>query len=284
MDTIEVNGVRLAYQQTGQGAPVVCVHGSWTDRHAWDAVAPALAGRSRVISYDRRGHSHSERPAGIQGFATQVEDLAALIAALDAAPAHLLTNSYGGVLALGLAVAHPDRVASLCLHEPPLFSMLGEDSGIAGFLEEYRVNGDRVVYEIRAGRHEAAARRFIETIALGPGAWELLPEDMRQVMTFNAPTFLEDAGVPAQGVLDADDLAGVTAPVLLTIGARSPSPFPLVVDRLAEAIPDCDRYVFPGAGHIPHRTHPEELARVALSFLDEHPARPTLSTGGRSRR
>ena len=284
MDTVEANGVRLAYDDTGQGAPVVCVHGSWTDRRAWDAVAPTLAQRYRVISYDRRGHSQSERPSEPSGFAAQVEDLAALIAALDAAPAHLLTNSYGGVIALGLAVAHPDRVASLCLHEPPLFSILGESSGVAGLLEEYQVNGERVADEVRAGRHELAARHFVETIALGPGAWELMPEDMRRTMTFNAPTFLDDAGVPAQGVVNIDDLAGVTAPMLLTMGEQSPSPFSMVVDRIVEVTPGCGRSLFPGAGHIPHRTHPEELADVALSFLDGLTSRTTVSTSGAATR
>lgn len=278
MDTIEVNGVRLAYDDAGQGAAVVCVHGSWTDHHAWDAVAPTLAQRYRIIGYDRRGHSDSERPVGIHGFAAQVADVAALIAALDATPAHLLTNSYGGVIALGLAVANPDRVASLCLHEPPLFSILGEDPRIAEFLDDYQVNGDRVVAEIRAGRHEAAARRFVETIALGPGGWELLPEEMRRVMTCNAPTFLDDAAVPAQGVMDTDDLIGLTAPVLLTIGAQSPPAFPMVVDRLVEAIPGSERYTFADAGHIPHRTHPDELARVVLAFLDEVTSRPGLAS------
>ena len=59
-----VNGVRIAYQDVGSGEPLVLVHGSWGSRHNWDPVVPGLAERHRVISYDRRGHSESERPAG----------------------------------------------------------------------------------------------------------------------------------------------------------------------------------------------------------------------------
>jgi pimeloyl-ACP methyl ester carboxylesterase len=60
IDTI--NGVRIFWEQTGErGAPLVLVHGSWGDHHNWDAVVPALARTFRVFTYDRRGHSQSER-------------------------------------------------------------------------------------------------------------------------------------------------------------------------------------------------------------------------------
>lgn len=58
-----VNGVRIAYEDVGKGDPLVLVHGSWGSHHNWDAVVPALAERHRVVSYDRRGHSESERLA-----------------------------------------------------------------------------------------------------------------------------------------------------------------------------------------------------------------------------
>ena len=59
-----VNGVQLFLEQTGErGAPLVLVHGSWGDHHNWDAVVPALSKSFRVVTYDRRGHSRSERPS-----------------------------------------------------------------------------------------------------------------------------------------------------------------------------------------------------------------------------
>lgn len=63
MSTIVVNGVRLFYELQGTGAvPLVLVHGSWNSHHAWDLVVPRLAEVFRVLTYDRRGHSQSERP------------------------------------------------------------------------------------------------------------------------------------------------------------------------------------------------------------------------------
>src|SRR5438105_3899809 len=64
MSVTRVNGVELYYQSRGSGEPLVLVHGSWGDHHNWDPVVAALAESFRVVAYDRRGHSASERPAG----------------------------------------------------------------------------------------------------------------------------------------------------------------------------------------------------------------------------
>ena len=74
---VGVNSVRIAYTSTGSvGAPLVLVHGSWGSRHNWDPVIPGLAEHYRVVAYDRRGHSESERPRGQGSF---TEDVASAI-------------------------------------------------------------------------------------------------------------------------------------------------------------------------------------------------------------
>ena len=50
MPTAVFNGVKLYYEEAGSGQPLVLVHGSWTDHHSWDLVAPSLAERFRVVS------------------------------------------------------------------------------------------------------------------------------------------------------------------------------------------------------------------------------------------
>ncbi len=63
MAVANVNGVRLFYEVSGAGeVPLVLVHGSWGSHHNWDRVVPGLAESFRVLTYDRRGHSESERP------------------------------------------------------------------------------------------------------------------------------------------------------------------------------------------------------------------------------
>ncbi len=64
MPTSRVNGVQLYWElSAGSGPPVVLVHGSWGDHHNWDTVVAGLSRQLHVATYDRRGHSASERPA-----------------------------------------------------------------------------------------------------------------------------------------------------------------------------------------------------------------------------
>lgn len=270
MDKIVVNDVGLALELTGSGPPVVFVHGSWTDRRAWDAVVPELTDRYRVITYDRRGHSQSERPAGTPGLPAHAADLAALIDHLEAAPAHIVANSFGGVVALEAAVSHPDRIASLCLHEPSAFALVQDDPELRTALEQARQLEQQVTDEILAGNHERAARTFVE-LALGPEAWELFPEQVRRTLVHNAVTVPGDFDAEYH-TPDPAQLSKITAPVLLTGGGQSPPevPFAVILDRLAAVLPAADRYTFQQAGHVPHRTHPEELARVVDNFVVRH--------------
>jgi pimeloyl-ACP methyl ester carboxylesterase len=83
MPKVKVNGVELFYEQTGNsGEPLVLVHGSWVNHHNWDRVVPLLAQSYQVITYDRRGHSQSERPSGAGSIHKDTAVLAALIEAL----------------------------------------------------------------------------------------------------------------------------------------------------------------------------------------------------------
>src|SRR5215210_3937183 len=105
---LQDDGVRLHVEPpTGDGELLVLVHGSWTDHQTWAALVPLLARSFRVVSYDRRGHSRSERGAGPAPRRRDEEDLAALIAALGAGPVHLVGSSYGALIALGLAGRRP---------------------------------------------------------------------------------------------------------------------------------------------------------------------------------
>ena len=127
MPETEANGVRLYYEIHGGGEPLVLVHGSWVDATRWHFVVPGLAESFRVLVYDRRGHSRSERPDAPGSVDEDGDDLAALLETLDLAPAHVVTSSYGGNIALRLATRRPELFRSLSCHEPPLWSLLEGD-------------------------------------------------------------------------------------------------------------------------------------------------------------
>lgn len=272
---ITVNEVRIAYADTGgSGAPLVLVHGSWGSHHSWDPVVPGLAGRFRVVSYDRRGHSESERPPGQGHFSQDVADLAALIERLGLAPAWVVGNSAGAVITLRLAAARPDLLRGIVVHEPPLFGVLEEDSPEGRALAEVEAGPlAEVGRRIAAGDHAGAAEHFVDEVALGPGSWAQLPEAMRVTMTGNAPTYLDELNDPECVSVDETRLAAFEGPVLITAGDQSPAIFEPVARRLARLLPAAVRTTYVGAGHIPHVTHPEEYLAGVVGFIESHQAR-----------
>jgi len=154
------DGVNLHWAMTGEGgAPVVLVHGSWGDHHGWDLVVPALSRSSRVLAYDRRGHSRSPRPAGQGSVREDVDDLATLIGRLGLAPAHVVGNSFGGVIVLRLAATRPDLFRTLIVHEPPLLGLLdapADRAALAAARERVRA----VLALLEEGRMGDGARLF----------------------------------------------------------------------------------------------------------------------------
>ena len=263
MPETEANGVRLYYEIHGGGEPLVLVHGSWVDATRWRLVVSGLAESFRVLVYDRRGHSRSERAAAPGSVDEDGDDLAALLETVGLAPAHVVTSSYGGSIALRLATRRPEIFRSLCCHEPPLWSLLQGDPEALEILRKGARSLDAVGRRIADGDHEGAARQFVEEVAFGHGAWEnALPPETRAIFVQNASTFLDELQDPMQLQIDEDALLQLELPVTLTQGSESPLMFPAVIDRLVELIPHAGRETIDGAGHAPQLTHPERYVQV----------------------
>ena len=273
MSMIHVNDVRLFYELSGSsGDPLVFVHGSWVDHHAWDEVVPFLSRSFQVLTYDRRGHSQSERPASPGSVGEDAGDLAALIEALDLAPAHIVGNSIGASIVLRLAVERPDLFRSMIVHEPPLFALL---AGRPQERETLRMIQERiaeVVDLLEAGDLEGGVRQFVETIAFGPGAWAQVPPQLRQTVIFNAPTFLDEMHDPEALTLSLARLGGFYHPALLTASEKSPPFFAPIVDQIAAALPRAGRKTYLGLDHEPEQgdlqlyieTLTEFISRIAV--------------------
>jgi pimeloyl-ACP methyl ester carboxylesterase len=248
------------------------VHGSWDSHHDWDLVVPRLTDAFRVLTYDRRGHSHSERPTGQGSVREDVADLAALLKHLKLVPAWVVGNSFGASIALRLASQHPDLFRGLIAHEPPLFSLLADDPSLSPLLVDVQRKLRAVVQRIASGDHAGATEQFVETVALGPGTWATMPPDVQQVMIENAPTFLDEATDPDQIAFELDWIRGFSKPVLLTRGDQSPPTFAPVVARLSGALPHAEVVTFPDAGHVPHATHPDAYVEMITEFTRRNTA------------
>lgn len=265
MPITPINDARIFWEQRGeQGAPLVLVHGSWGDHHNWVAVVPGLARTFRVFTYDRRGHSQSERLQTQGSIEEDVADLAAFITTNKLAPAHVAGNSFGAAITLKLAAAQPHLIASATAHEPPLIGMLGNHPSLPVVRE--RIGA--VLATLTSGDLEAGARQFVESVALGPGMWDTLPPDMQRIFVFNAPTWMDEMNEPeAAKTVDLVRLAAFKQPLLITQGTTSPPFFGVILDKIAAAVPQAQRYTFHGAGHVPHLTHTDEYVRVVTEFM-----------------
>lgn len=272
MPEAKVNGTKLYYELHGSGEPLVLVHGSWADTTQWGLVVPALAESYQVLIYDRRGHSRSERTNAQGSVDEDGDDLAALLESLSLSPAHVVTSSLGGNVALRLATRRTDTFTSLTCHEPPLWSLLGNDADSQAMLQQGAASLEGVGARIAEGDHEGAARQFVDEVAFGPGAWDsLLPPEVKEVFIRNAPTFLDELGDPNQLAIDQDALNRINLPVHFTQGSESPQTFLRVIDRLVELIPGAGRETIPGAAHVPHLTTPAayiESVRRTLANIE----------------
>lgn len=265
-----VNGLRFFYELNGTGEiPLVLVHGSWSSHHTWDRVAPRLAESFRVLTYDRRGHSQSERPAGQGSIHEDVADLAALIEHLGIAPAWVGGSSAGAAIALRLAGERPDLLRGVIGHEPGFFSLLADTPTYTPMLDEVDRLNRVVVEQIASGDAAGGTERFIEAV-LGPGSWARMPGQVQQAFVENAPTFLDDMNDPEHFVFDLDWVEGFSQPTLLTLGDESLPLFAPVVAKLVEALPRAELVTFPQAGHVPYNTHPDAYVEVITSFIRTH--------------
>lgn len=267
MSYTSVNGVKLRYELSGAGDPVVLVHGSWGDHHNWDAVIPRLTDRFRVLTYDRRGHSESESPPGQGSLDQDVADLAALLEALDLAPAHVVGNSLGSIISLRLAGSRPELLRSLTAHEPPALPLLDGDSAMEPMLSAVQARIQSIAAQLESGDNPGGTRRFVEEV-MG-SRWDDLPPRVQEVFLGNAPTWMDEVreGYPQGLTIDLEALSGFAKPAMLTDGDQSPPFFAAVLAKVAAALPQAQRHTFAGAGHTPHMTVADDYVRNLIAFL-----------------
>jgi esterase len=258
MSEVHVNGVRLYYEEHGEGPPNLCVHGTGGSALLWGAAVPELARLGRVILYDRRGCTRSQRPDPYDktSVAQHADDAAALLDALGAAPAAIVGRSYGGGVAIDLALRYPERVRGLVLLDAAILSLHAE---ALAWEESLRQR----VLAAAADDLTTVGETFIR-IVLGDAAWDGFPVPIKQMFTDNSPAILAEVNGRFLQV-DQATLATVDKPTLLVAAAHSPEAFRQVTDAMAAALPNSRTFIVEG-GHLINPADP-----AVLSFLQELP-------------
>ncbi|NUO54934.1 MAG: alpha/beta hydrolase [Polyangiaceae bacterium] len=264
---ISSGGISIGLREWGEGPPVLLVHGTGLTSRYWSPLAAMLAERFRATTVDLLGYGETSLWEGGDAFHFHA-DRDVVIAALEHAgePSHVVGHSYGGLLALQAALARPDLVRSLALYEPVAFSVLHSAHHRAGLEDLNREGRGETMMNLATGGDEAWLRMFVDYWN-GAGAFDNMTQLARAgLLATGRKAFLE----VRSNLLDRtthDDYAKIAAPTLLLCGADSPMAAKATVEVLAGAMPNAERKVIEGAGHLGPFTHGDAVGRAILSLL-----------------
>ena len=269
---VEINGASLACMERGSGSPVVMVHGSLGDYRTWDQQVGPFSQRYRIVVPSRRYHWPNEAPVDGTPYRLMqhVEDLAALIEALDRGPADIVGTSYGAMTTLTLATIRPDLMRSIVLTEPPLIPWL---DALPGGREVARVFVEETMRPAGAaltrGEQVEGVRLFLDGV-LGAGAFDRIPAPVKAAIMENTAALRSELTSPLEEYFSGvtpDDCGRLALPALLVRGERSPRMFGMILEELARRIPGAAWVTIPAASHSPHSQNPSAYNEAVLAFL-----------------
>jgi pimeloyl-ACP methyl ester carboxylesterase len=254
---VSKDGTPIAVWRSGDGPPLVLVHGAAADHSRWAPVLPALGERYTVLAIDRRGRGQSGDAHGY-AIEREYEDLAAVVdwAGEDTS---VLGHSYGGVCALESALL-TDGIRRLVLYEPPM-----------GFLASPEHVVQRLQALLDAGERDALVALFMQDVAGLPAEQVELLRSLPawQARLEVAHTIPREERASREYRFDPDRFRVIDVPTLLLEGGDSPSPFKAAREALHATLPSCRVVVMPGQRHAAMDTGTAQFTEAVLGFLDE---------------
>jgi pimeloyl-ACP methyl ester carboxylesterase len=259
------DGTEIAVWSSGQGPPLVLVHGAVADHTRWRPLLPYLEPHVTVHAMDRRGRGASGDTPGY-AIEREFEDVAAVVDAVAEASGSatdLYGHSFGGLCAFGGATL-TTGVGRLVLYEgwPPADVRRRElPPGLGGRLDALLAEGNR----------DAVVETMFREVVLMPEAeiTALRAQPAWPARVAAAPTIVRELRAIPRVPFDPGQAARIAVPTLLLTGSVSDDPFASDIATVAAALPDARVGVLDGQRHVGDILAPELFARRLLAFLGE---------------
>ena len=246
---------------------VVCLHANASTSGQWRALSERLAPRFRVLAPDL--YDSGKGPHWPSDRVIRLRDEVALIEPVlreAGSPVALVGHSYGAAVALVAALRNPQRVASIVLYEPTLFSLIEAEKPAPNDADGIRQAVADAGAALDAASPNAAAERFFD-YWMGEGAWQRVPDSrkppiaasVRNVRRWGHALFTEPTALAAFRSLDV--------PVLYMVGRRSTASARGVARLLVPALPRVELVEFDALGHMGPVTHPDIVNARIEAFL-----------------
>lgn len=252
----------IAYHETGSGEPLLLHHGGESHKGQYSVFAPLLNDGIRAISYDQRDILDSFRSTGPYGMAEIADDCVRLMDALGIERAHVMGISFGGAVALNVAIRHPSRVGSL---------LLGATTASFARTTPFTAELLSLPASKRSGK-------MLEALISDRGRQdEDLLDTLRRLVAGGQiePGSYRSAAISTHDV--TEHLGDITAPTLLVFGDEDPL-VPLdQAQQLLDEIPRAELVVLEGARHGISFEFKDRLAELVSEFVLAH---PTLASSG----
>lgn len=259
--TAERTPAGTSYMATGQGQPVVLIHGVGLNKEMWGGQIVGLAPHYQVIAYDMLGHGASQRPATGTNLLGYAEQLRELLEHLQLPQATIIGFSMGGLIARAFALHYPQLTSSLVILNS-VFNRSPEQR--AAVIERTRQVAQ---YGPNANAEAALTRWFSrEYQAANPAQIAAL----RQTMASNDPEgYLTTYELFAtQDMYLVDQLSNIQVPTLISTGELDPGSTPQMAQELAEHIPGAQVAVLTEQRHMMPVESPRLVNQVLLDFLN----------------
>jgi 3-oxoadipate enol-lactonase len=261
MQVAAVNGVHIHYRDTGSGGsrPVLVFSNSLgTDFRIWDRVVARLGDRYRIVTYDKRGHGLSDAPPAPYKMSDHVADLAGLVKFLGVSGAIVCGLSVGGMIAQGLAAAHPALVSRLILCDTA-----------------HKIGTDEMWNERIAAVEKGGIERLADAVLerwFSPGFRAGRTAELAARRNLLVRTTRDGYAGTCAAIRDADYTASsakLDVPTLCICGTEDKATTPELMRSTAALIPGARLALVEGAGHLPCIEAPDALAALILEFTAE---------------